>query len=128
MSQKELWFDGWEDALKSVLISVYGKGWSHKASAAMDPTKDPIAGGKWLECALNPERAEKLAVAQIVWILKLGRERGYHDGMLWLADETSYHRPNPVTPEERRDVLNEEASRLVERMERVVRELQRIQG
>lgn len=126
MQQPELWFDRWEDALRSVLISVYGKGWAQKAAANMSPTDDPIARGKWLEHALNPERAEKLALAEIVWILRLGRQHGYHDAMFYLTDEASYQRPIPITPEQRRDALREEAAGLAERLESVVRELRRV--
>lgn len=126
--QQDLWHDTLEEALKAVLVGVYGKGWHTKAAAAMEPTRDPLDRGVWLKNALNPERAEKLGLAEIVWILKIGREHGYHDAMFWLADEVSYHRPAPVTPAERRDALNEEGGHLAERLERIVRELQRVQG
>jgi len=125
--QQDLWHDSLEEALKAVLVGVYGKGWHHKAAAAMEPTRlDPIERGAWLKNALNAERGEKLGLAEIVWILKLGRTHGYHDAMFWLADETSYQRPAPITRDDMRDALNEEANQLTDRMEMIVRELRRL--
>lgn len=125
-SQPELWYDTWEDALKAVLVGVYGKGWSQKAAAGMWPTKDCIDGAKYLEKALNPERGEKLAASEYAWILKLGREHGYHDGMFFIADEASYKRPDPITPEERKAVLQEESTLLLGRLEAVVAEMRKL--
>ncbi|MGB0972281.1 MAG: hypothetical protein ACPGVG_15175, partial [Mycobacterium sp.] len=105
VTQEELWHETLEDALKSVLIASFGKGWAQKAAHAMYGQVDVIAKGKWLEKALNVERSEKLAPSDIEWILRKGRDIGCHTGMAYIARACGYADPVPVDPEDERAEL-----------------------
>lgn len=102
MDSLPLWNDTLESALTDVLRGIYGRGWQKKAAAEMFPTEDPIAKGDWLDKALDPQRPEKLALCDLIWILKRGREYGLHAAMFFLADECDYTRPTPIDPADKR--------------------------
>lgn len=78
----------------------------------MFPTESPIDKGKWLEKALDPERAEKLALCDLIWILRVGREIGCHSAMYFMTDECSYTRPTTVEPEDQKSELQREVIRI----------------
>lgn len=131
--QQPLWYDTLESALVDVLRGVYGKGCFQKAAGDMYPTEDPIDKGKWLEKALDPERAEKLGINDIIWIMKLGRQHGLHGAMYFLADEVSYSRPAPIEPkdqidEQMRMVLTaaEQINGALEKIERFKKDMENV--
>ena len=105
MEQEALWHEFIEDALKDVLIAKYKKGWAQKAAADMFQTESPIEKGKWIEHALDPNRAEKLALCDLLFILKIGREIGCHVAMYFLTDDCSYTRPTTTDPEDQKAEL-----------------------
>jgi hypothetical protein len=98
MHQDTLWHDTHEESLTAVLQSVFGRGWRKKAAAGLWPAECPVAKGKYLENALNPERAEKLAISEIAWILRLGRDHGAHAAMHYFNESAGYGPPQPVEP------------------------------
>ncbi len=112
MKQDMLWHDHIEDALMDVLRSKYKKGWAQKAAADMFPTESPIDKGKWLEKALDPERAEKLALCDLLWILRVGRDTGCHSALYHITDHCSYARPTTIEPEDKRAELQREVIRI----------------
>ena len=59
---------------------------------------------KLLDC-LNPERPAKLDPEQVLFILRLARERGCHAGMSFLAASLSYAEPVPIEPRDEADEL-----------------------
>lgn len=59
---------------------------------------------KLLDC-LNPERPAKLAPEQVMFILRLSRERGCHAGMNFIAASLSYSEPTPIEPKDEADEL-----------------------
>lgn len=127
MQQIEAFHDSLEDALKHVLQAVYGKGWQTKAAADMHGScDDVIQKGKWLENALRPERAEKLSLSEVMWILKRGREHNAHEAMAFITDETSYQRPVPVTPEDRRAELRDEITTATQVLADAVKRLEQL--
>lgn len=126
MEQLEMLHDNPEDALKAVLQGVYGKGWSKKAAADMWPTDDPLDKCKYLEKCLNPERAEKLGLNEILHILKLGRDRGIHSGFAFLADECNYQW-HTVEPEDELAELQREFIKSTERLTKLSERINRVQ-
>lgn len=90
MIQPDLWQESLEDALKAVLTGIYGKGWHKKAAADMWPLEDCCDKGKWLERCLLKDRAEKLSLTEILWILQAGRKAGIHTAFAFLASECGY--------------------------------------
>lgn len=91
-----------EDSLKSVVRALGGaKTVGHK----LRPDLDPDAAGRWLLSCLEPERAEKLSLGQLMLILRWGHDVGCHDGMDYIARDCGYAEPAPITPQDEQDEL-----------------------
>lgn len=112
-----------EDSLKSVIRACGGaKAVGHK----LRPDLDPDAAGRWLLSCLEPERAEKLSLGQLMLILRWGHDAGCHAAMDYIARDSGYAEPAPITPEDEQDELTREfnagvklLSDLATRIERV---------
>lgn len=126
--QEQLWHDTLEDALKDVLIGIYGRGWAQKAAADMYPTEEPLKKGDWLEKALNRERREKLSSDDVIWILRKGREHGIHTGMYFIADDCCYSRPEIISREQRKEAIKEELERKCDEVIGLMREFKQLNG
>ena len=59
---------------------------------------------KLLAC-LNPERAEKLSLDEVVAVMRLGRQHGCRAPMRFLAHALSYAEPQPIQPRDEADEL-----------------------
>lgn len=73
--------------------------WPAKARANLE------AARQYLAACLNPDRAEKLALDEVLFILHAARDRGCHVGMQFLAASLGYAEPTPVEPEDERAKL-----------------------
>jgi len=112
-----------EDSIKSVLRALGGaKAAGHK----LRPDLDPDAAGRWLLSCLEPDRAEKLALGQLMLILRWGHDAGCHAAIDYIARDCGYAEPAPIAPEDEQDELTREfnagvklLSTLTERMERI---------
>lgn len=78
-----------------------------------------------LLACLNEERQERLNPGHLVVLLRLGRERGCHAGMAYLAGECGYQAA-PIEPEDERAQLQRQyiesvkaQKQMIERMERL---------
>lgn len=60
----------------------------------------PPKAGERLACCLNPDRAEKLDLDQVLLVLREARVAGCHAGLYFMCDDANYERPRPVEPEE----------------------------
>lgn len=86
--------ESFNDAL---IECVKACGGSLVVGKAIWPSLGEGARGKLLAC-LNPERAEKLSLDEIMLIMRRARDRGCHAGMQYLAHALSYGPPQPVQP------------------------------
>ncbi|GLR26530.1 hypothetical protein [Limnobacter litoralis] len=90
-----------EDALKSAVQALGGA----KAVGQMIwPDKSVDAAARLLLDCLNPSRAEKLDVSQVILVFTRARAAGHHTPFLWFAQEVGYE-AKPVTKEEEVDRL-----------------------
>lgn len=58
-----------------------------------------------LLACLNPERAEKLSLDEVVAVMRMAREHGCHSPMRYLAHALSYAEPQPIQPRDEADEL-----------------------
>lgn len=100
--QNALFHESLQDAIGSV-VSILGG--AKVVGAQLWPEKSPDEAGRLLRHCLNAERAEKLSLEQIVWLLREARKRGAHDAMHFLARECGYQDPAPLEPEDERAAL-----------------------
>lgn len=95
--QHELFHESSEDALQAVVMACGG---FKRVGAELWPDRSPDKAGIHLRHCLDTDRAEKLSLDQIVYLLRRGHEIGCHVAMHYLCTTVGYQRPNPVTPED----------------------------
>lgn len=122
-----LFFDDIYSALRGFVSFAGG---SKVIGPIVFPKKNEKAAA-WLDDCLNADRAAKLDPEELLHMLKLARERGFHGVMQFIGDTADYN----VTPREPRDELAvlysqfvESAKNLGRLQERIERVEQRAQG
>lgn len=114
MSQERLFYDGINDAMRTVIQSLGG---NKVVGCQLWPEKTPDAAARHLSDCLNEHKPERLAPDQVVLLLRMGHSAGCHAGMQFLAQATGYE-VRPITPEGERDRLADairEGARILER-------------
>lgn len=115
-----LFFDDIYSALRGFVSYAGG-------SKVIGPLVFPKKGEKaaaWLDDCLNPDRAAKLDPEELLHMLKLARERGFHGVMHFIGDAVDY----TTTPREPRDELAVLYSQFVESAKALGRLQERIEG
>ncbi len=105
MDQQALWCDTFEDSLKAVIDAIGGP---KRVASMLWPAKAIAEAARYLNCCLDPERAEKLHLSEVLFLIKKGREAGCNTAMYFLTDHCNYTRPNPVDPLDQRAQLQRE--------------------
>lgn len=82
------------DALIELVKTLGG---SKVVGVKLWPAKGIEAAQRHLLACLNSERSEKLALEEVVHIMRLGREAGQHSALVWLCQELGYAIPAPVS-------------------------------
>lgn len=89
------------ESINDALIAcVRACGGSKVVGVAIWPAKGVEAAQRHLLACLNPERNEKLGPEEMVMILRMARDRGFHDGMQHLSHALSYAEPVPIEPKD----------------------------
>lgn len=105
MTQPALFVESITDALREVVRACGGP---KVVGCKLWPEKTPDAAGRTLSDCLNDARAEKLSPDQVLLLARMGRERGCHAVLAFLAAECGYAPPTPVEPEDERAALQRE--------------------
>jgi hypothetical protein len=119
------------ESLNDALIEcIKAAGGSKQVGPLLWPEKAPDAAQRLLLDCLNDDRAAKLSPEQVLLVLRLARQKGFHDGMNYIASELGYGTPVPVEPrDEAAELMRqyiasvEEQKRTAERLERAVARL-----
>ena len=115
-----------ENELHCLRQAVDMFGGAKLVSAELWPMKDPIKGGKWLDCCLHQGRPEKLGVREMVAILKLCADSGIHEPKRWFDARMGYEPSCPIDqPSDPMDHV-EDLGRLLKRYEALLREAEQI--
>lgn len=123
MEQPALFYESFNDALDAAVKACGG---AKVVACKLWPDKSPDAAHRLLLACLNESRDEKLGPDQLLFVLKLARERGFHGAINFLTRDAGYADPMPIEPEDERARLQREfieaqraMQKLAERMERV---------
>ena len=87
--------ESFTDALKDC---IHACGGSKAVGVQLWPEKSPDAAHRLLLGCLNEDRPERLSPDQVVFVLRLARERGCHIGAAYLMRQLGYADPVPVEP------------------------------
>lgn len=97
------------ESLNAALVEcVKACGGSAMVGKKLWPEKTPDAAQRLILDCLNDDRPAKLSPEQVLFILRLARERGCHIGMSFLASSLSYAEPVPIEPRDEADQLRRE--------------------
>lgn len=104
------------ESLNQVLIDcVKAAGGSAAVGAKMFPEKTPQSAQRTLLDCLSEDRPAKLSPEQVLLVLRLAREKGFHDGMNFIAADLGYGTPVPIEPRDEVADLMREFNASVER-------------
>jgi hypothetical protein len=123
--QQSLWHDSLEDALRSV---VEGLGGPKRVAGDLWPAKPVADAARLLNHCLSSDRPEKLALEEIVFILRAGSRAGVHVAMAFLAETCGYEQPRPVSPGDQVATLQREYIKAAQEMAMLARRIERIGG
>lgn len=111
--QQRLIFDSIIDALGEIVRACGGP---KAVGAKMRPELPVEQAAGWLRDCMNAGRREHFTPEQVLFLLRLGRDVECHAAMHYLAGESGYSAPAPVSPET-------EAAQILVRTEQLTHEL-----
>lgn len=121
----------YEDELDAARDAVKHLGGAKKVGPLIWPDKAPETAARYLHDCLNPSRAERLSPSQLLLLMRMAREVGFHALTAYLLREAGYAPPVPVQPQTEAELLTRrmesmvgEFAALTERLERI----QKVQG
>jgi hypothetical protein len=113
---------------EALIACVKALGGSKQVGHKLWPEKTLDTAQRHLLACLNEDKPERLSPEQLVLLMRLARERGFHMVMQHLAETLGYAEPQPIEPrDELADLLRQtlEAQRdMQRRQERIERLLQ----
>lgn len=115
-------YESVNDALQGAVRAMGGY---KKVGPKMRPELSEEHAANWLRDCLNPERREKLAPEQVLWLLRAARQAGFHAAMHFIALDTGY-KAQPVDPQTQEAELQERFIAAVEHLEGIRATMQRI--
>ncbi len=122
MQSEMPFFDSPEDALKAVIQQLGG---IKKVGPKLFPDKTVDAAARYLLDCVNSDRSEKLALSQIMMLLRLAHEAGFHTAFAWLSGEIGYD-IKPITRAEEVDRLTSVVEQSSKTLSAAVAALERI--
>lgn len=123
MVQDSLFHESIDDAFRAVIERAGGM---KAVGLRLRPTKTADAAGKWLADCLNPLRPERLDPEDVLHVLRLAREIGYHGAKHWIDCETGYAPTPPIEPADEQAQLMREYIESVKRQQQITSKLERL--
>ena len=120
--QLELMHESIDDALGFLVQALGG---AKKVGAAMRPELPVDQSAAWVRDCLNTTRRERFTPAQVMWLLRAGRQAGVHSAMHFIASEAGYCPPAPIEPDDEPAELQREFIAAQERMAKLVSRMER---
>lgn len=123
--QSELpFYEGPEDALRAAVQALGG---AKKVGALLWPDKGVDSASRLLLDCINPSRAEKLEMSQIMRVFALAKDAGCHGPFAWLAGEVGYD-VKPIARAEEVDRLTTVVEQSSKTLAAALSALERIQA
>lgn len=97
MEQMSLVIEDMDAAVMEIVRAISG---AKKVGPILWPEKSVDQAHRMLLDCLNPDRANRLAPAQVFLLFKLAREAGYHGAKRWLDEALGYVPGEPVEPQD----------------------------
>ena len=117
----------YEDELDAAREAVRHAGGAKKVGPQMFPDKSVDAAARYLMDALNPARAERLMPSQVLMLMRMSREAGFHGFATWWMRQAGYQAPVPIAPVSEAAVIAAKIGVLVPQLQDLMVQAQRLQ-
>ena len=117
----------YEDELDAAREAVRHAGGAKKVGPQMFPDKSVESAARYLMDALNPARAERLTPSQVLMLMRLAREAGFHGFAAWWMRQAGYQAPVPMAPSSEAAVVAAQMGVLMSKMQEVMQQAERFQ-
>jgi hypothetical protein len=115
-----------EDVFDALRAAVQAAGGAKSVAAQLWPHKPVDQARKDLLDALNRDNARKLCIEEVLALLRMSREQGYHAAKHWI-DEALGYQPTPLAdPKVERDRLADELARAADNFKTLTRAAERL--
>ena len=115
-----------EDIWQALRDCVSALGGAKVVGDKLRPELGPEKAGRWLLDCLNPDKADKLCVEQLLLILSEARKANCHIAAGFIASVTGYAEPVPLEPQDERAALQRDFIRSVELQRQIMARLERL--
>lgn len=125
MSTNSLFHESITEAIKDTIAACGG---TKTVAAKLWPEKAPDAAHRLLLSCLNDDRPERLSPEQLMFVLRMGRERGVHVGITYILRELGYADPQPIEPVDELAELQRNYIESVQQQARLAARMERLMG
>lgn len=115
-----------EDVFDALRAAVQAAGGAKVVAGKLWPAKPIEQARKELLDALNRDNARKLCVEEVMAVLRMAREAGYHAAKHWIDAEIGYQATPPSDPKVERDRLADELARAADNFKSLQRAVERL--
>lgn len=120
---------GDHDTINDALIAcVKALGGSKQVGLKLWPEKTMEAAQRHLLACLNEDKPERLSPEQLVLLMRMARERGFHLVMQHLAETLGYAEPQPVEPRDEAAELQRQYIESARTLAKMAERIERLQG
>lgn len=123
MNQRQLFY---EDVFDAVKAAVQHAGGAKEVGPKLWPTKPTLTAQKELLDCLNRSEPRKLCIEELLTILKLAREAGFHQAKNWIDEALGYQPTPPADPKIERDRLADELARAADHFKSLQKAVERL--
>jgi hypothetical protein len=125
MTSSSLFHESITEAIKDTINACGG---TKTVAGKLWPEKAPEAAHRLLLSCLNDDRPERLSPEQLMFVLRMGRERGVHIGITYILRELGYADPQPVEPVDELAELQRHYIDSVQQQVRLAARMERLMG
>ena len=111
---------------EALIDVVKALGGSKQVAPLLWPTKAPDAAQRLLLGCLNEDRPEHLTPDQVIYVLKLARDRGIHTGVNAICLALGYSEPTPIEPKDEAAELQRQYIEAARSMARMAERLEKL--
>lgn len=115
------------ESINDALIEcVKACGGSKVVGPELWPSKGLEPAQRYLLDCLNPERPAKLSPCEVLYVMRMARDKGCHAGMHYVAAFLSYSMPVPVEPRDEAAELQRQFIEMGKTMVKVAERIERL--
>lgn len=118
-------FEDVNDALREAVRAVGG---NKKVGPLLWPELPLEQAAGRIRDALNPDKRDKLSPEQVVLILRLAGEVGYHGAIGFVTFSAGYEAPRHLAPQDQTSELQRQFIEAVEGLQAIQKQLAMVQG